>query len=67
MDLKQGKLSVAEYVAKFDELAKFSPSMVPTDQSRKMRFMHGLDVEIVRQVDIATLGREHMRMPSKGR
>ena len=56
MDLKQGKLSVAEYIAKFDELAKFSPSMVPTDQSRKMKFMHGLNVEIVRQVDSGDVG-----------
>ena len=48
MDLKQGKMSVTEYVAKFSELARFAPSMVPTDDSRKKRFMWGLRKDVVK-------------------
>ena len=33
MYLKQGKISVIEYVAKFNELAYFAPTIVPTDDA----------------------------------
>ena len=36
MTLSQGSMSVAEYTAKFDSLARFAPSLVPTDQARKI-------------------------------
>ena len=51
MTLSQGSMSVAEYTAKFDSLVKFAPSMVPTDQARKMKYMHGLNVNVVNHVD----------------
>ena len=41
-------MSVAEYVAKFDELARFVPTIIPTDEARKMKFMHGLRPEVVK-------------------
>ena len=56
MNLRQGTLSVSEYTAKFDTLARFAPSLVPTDQARKMKYMHGLNVEIVSQVDSGDTG-----------
>ena len=56
MELKQGKLSVAEYTARFDELARFAPSMVPTDDARRMKYMHGLSIDIVKQVDSGETG-----------
>ena len=56
MALRQGKLSVAEYVTKFEELARFAPTIVPTDEARKTKFMHGLRVDIVKQVDSGATG-----------
>ena len=42
INLKQGTMSVADYTAKFEELAQFAPTMVPNDSARKMKFIHGL-------------------------
>ena len=42
---------MAEYTAKFDELARFAPTIVPTDDARKMKYMLELRTEIVKQVD----------------
>ena len=42
---------VAEYTAKFDQLARFATSMISTDEAQKLRFMHELRVDIVKQVD----------------
>ena len=46
LNIWKGKMSVAKYVAKFDELARFTPIIVPTDDARKMKFMHGLHPEV---------------------
>jgi len=56
MNLQQGSMSVSEYTTKFDTLARVAPSLVPTDQARKMKYMHGLNVEIVSQVDSGDTG-----------
>ena len=37
MNLKQGKMTVTEYVTKFTELARFAPTIVPTDDARKRK------------------------------
>ena len=58
VDLRQGAMSVAEYTAKFDELARFAPTIVPTDDARKMKYMLGLRTEIVKQVDSGREGPE---------
>ena len=41
LSLRQGRMSMAKYTAKFDELARFAPTIVPTDDARKMKYMHG--------------------------
>ena len=51
MDLRQERMTIAEYTAKFDELARYAPTMVATDDANKMKYMHALSVEIVTQVD----------------
>ena len=56
MDLRQGRMTVAEYTAKLDELARYAPTMVATDDARKMKYMHGLSVEIVTHVDSGEVG-----------
>ena len=48
LSIRQGMMSVAEYVAKFNELARFTPIIVPTDDARKMKFMHGLRPEVAK-------------------
>lgn len=48
IDLKQGKMSVAEYTAKFDELACCAVSMVPSDKSRRNKYIHRLKIDIVK-------------------
>ena len=51
MNLKQGKMTVTEYVTKFTELTRFAPTIVPTDDARKRKFMLGLRVEVAKQID----------------
>ena len=51
MNLKQGKMTVTEYVTKFTELARFAPTIVPIDDARKRKFMLGLRVEVAKQID----------------
>ena len=58
MNLKQGRLTITEYVAKFTELARFAPTIVPTDDARKRKFMLGLRVEIAKQIDSGSHGPE---------
>ena len=56
LNLRQGKMSVAEYAMKFEELARFSPFMVPTEEARKAKFMHGRKTEIIKYVDSGIVG-----------
>ena len=51
MSILQGKILVAEYVVKFDELARFAPTIVRTDNARKMKFMHEIYLEIAKHID----------------
>ena len=45
---------VAEYTVKFDKLARYDHGT--TDDDRKMKYMHGLSVEIVTHVDSGEVG-----------
>jgi hypothetical protein len=42
LELKQGEMTVSEYAAKFNELARFAPYQVSTDERRARRFEQGL-------------------------
>ncbi|XP_028052527.1 uncharacterized protein LOC114257015 [Camellia sinensis] len=53
--LKQGDMTVAEYEAKFIELARYAPHMVNTDYKKARRFEGGLDVEVFDQVNVLKL------------
>ena len=44
-------MSVAEYVAMFDELTQFAQTIVPTDDARKMKFIQGLRPKMTKQID----------------
>ena len=48
MNIKQGRLTVTEYVTKLNELARFVPTIVPTDDARKRKFIVRLRVEIAK-------------------
>ncbi|XP_028055565.1 uncharacterized protein LOC114259736 [Camellia sinensis] len=54
-ELKQGKMSVAEYEAKFIELARSAPRIVDTDYKKARMFKGGLDLEIFDRVGILKL------------
>ena len=56
MEFKQGSMSVAEYTAKFNELARFAPSVVPTDEARLHKYMLGLRVGVAKHVDSGSQG-----------
>ena len=58
MYLRQDKMTVTEYVAMFNELARFAPSMVPTDKACKRKFMLGLKVDEAKQIDSGSHGLE---------
>ena len=53
--LKQGRISVAEYEARFTELAKFSPDMVNTDYKKAQKFEGGLDLDVYDRVGVLKL------------
>jgi len=44
--LKQGEMSVMEYVAKFNELSRFAPNQVVTEEMRMDHFEQGLRGEV---------------------
>ncbi|XP_028088930.1 uncharacterized protein LOC114289400 [Camellia sinensis] len=54
-ELKEGRMSVAEYEAKFTELARFAPHMVDTDYKKARKFEGGLDLDISDRVGVLKL------------
>ena len=46
LELKQGTMTVIEYVARFMELARFADDYVPTDMAKVRRFENGLKFSI---------------------
>ncbi|XP_028110416.1 uncharacterized protein LOC114308919 [Camellia sinensis] len=54
-ELKQGRTSVAEYEAKFTELARFAPHMVDTNYKKAQKFDGGLDLEVFDRVGVLKL------------
>ena len=46
LELKQGAMTVIEYVAKFIELARFAGDYVATDMAKVRRFENGLRLPI---------------------
>jgi len=48
--LKQGEMSVMEYTAKFNELSRFAPNQVATEEMRMNHFEQGLKGEIKQRI-----------------
>ena len=46
LELKQGNMTVLEYVAKFTELARFGDDYVATDMAKVRKFEDGLKLSI---------------------
>ena len=46
LELKQGTMTVLEYVARFTELARFAKDYVATDMAKVRRFENGLKLSI---------------------
>ena len=46
LELKQGTMTVIEYVARFTELARFADNYVATDMAKFRRFENGLKLSI---------------------
>ena len=46
LELKQGTMTVLEYVAKFIELARFADDYVATDMAKVRKFKDGLKLSI---------------------
>ena len=46
LELKQGDMTVLEYVAKFTELARFEDDYVATDMAKVQKFEDGLKLSI---------------------
>ncbi|XP_028090427.1 uncharacterized protein LOC114290687 [Camellia sinensis] len=55
MELKQNNMSVAEYEAKFTELARFPPHMFDTDYKKARHFEGGLRDDILEKVNVLKL------------
>lgn len=48
--LEQGKMTVAEYVAKFTDLVRFAPTLMADEEMKSTRFQQGLGDDICRHV-----------------
>ena len=46
LELKQGTMTILEYVARFTELARFADDYVATDMAKVRRFENGLKLSI---------------------
>ena len=46
LELRQGTMTVMEYVARFTELARYADDYVPTDLAKVRRFENGLKLSI---------------------
>ncbi|XP_052209183.1 uncharacterized protein LOC127812703 [Diospyros lotus] len=57
--LKQGSLTLIEYERKFDELSRFTPALVDTEQKRARRFEQGLRDDLRQAVVTFELGTYH--------
>lgn len=57
INLLQRDLTVAEYQAKFEELMRFAPNMIPNELSKARRFQDGLRPTIKERVSILKLER----------
>jgi hypothetical protein len=42
-DLKQGAITVSEYVTRFTQLSRYTPNDVDTDEMKQECFLNGLD------------------------
>ena len=50
LELRQGTMTVIEYVAKFTELARFADDYVATDMAKVRRFENGLKLFILGKI-----------------
>ena len=55
MELKQDSMTVAEYEAKFTELARFAPHVIDTDYKKARHFEGGLRSDILERVNVLKL------------
>ncbi|KAJ8771340.1 hypothetical protein K2173_026517 [Erythroxylum novogranatense] len=55
LDLKQGKLSVADYEIRFNELMGYATALIPTEQDKCRQFEDGLNMEIRTRLAISNL------------
>ncbi|XP_028118783.1 uncharacterized protein LOC114316315 [Camellia sinensis] len=55
MELKQNNMLIAEYEAKFTELARFTPHMVDTDYKKVRHFERGLRDDILDKMNVLKL------------
>ena len=51
-NLKQGDMSVDEYIRKFEELSRYAPHIVTTNELKVEQFVEGLKPEIFRDVTV---------------
>ena len=56
INLKQEKMIVVQYEAKFSKLFKYAPDMVRTEEKHKRHFLQGLTLEIQDALTTARLG-----------
>ena len=53
IQLRQGTMTVGEYIRKFEQLSRFATHMVNTDALKVERFLEGLRPELYRDVNMA--------------
>ncbi|XXG82766.1 hypothetical protein AAC387_Pa10g0658 [Persea americana] len=56
--LKQGSMSVLEYVTKFERLGRYARELIDTEQKKIAKFLEGLNPKLMRDVTCKTPPRE---------
>ena len=53
LNLKQGDMSVDEYITKFEELSRYAPHLFRTNELKIEQFVEGLKPELFRDVTVS--------------
>jgi hypothetical protein len=51
-DLKQGSMSMNEYITKFTQLSRYAPHEVDTDEKKQECFLNGLNDELAYALEV---------------
>ncbi|CAB4294395.1 unnamed protein product [Prunus armeniaca] len=64
-NLYQGDMTVGQYQAKFEELMRFAPYMIPDESAKAKKFEEGLRLEVKEKIPVAPQPQPQFRAPQQ--